>query len=333
MVTPALAGHFAQRGVALLPLRAGAQAFVDELASAPPERAQVVVGGSLGAPPRPVRARVRVSPSAQPYLEGHRLNGAVVVPVVQAVEWFARAVRAARPDQRLASLRNLEVRRGIRLATFADPGEAFLIRSREEAPPGSLALTGASSKRSTLALELVGPSGAVHYACSAELAAAATEPVLPGSDPLVKPWSGTIYDGRLLFHTGPFRAVREVSGLSAEGAAGTVAGVRELGWPDEPWATDPAALDAALQLAVLWGQQVLGGPSLPTGVGRLFWSGGPVSGPVRCVVRRNAVQRERAVCDLWLESGGRALAELRGVALHLRPDAQAQASVELGGAR
>jgi hypothetical protein len=169
----------------------------------------------------------------------------------------------------------------------------------------------------------LGPTGAVHYLASAELSSLPPAAPAEWARPRLGAWGDArIYDGVVLFHGPPFQAVRTISGLSEEGLAGSLQGTRALCWPDEPWATDPAALDGVLQLAVVWASRLLGGPCLPTGLGEVLFHGElPASGPLECVVRRTAVQTERASCEARLYAeGGRLLVELKGIELHLRPE-------------
>jgi hypothetical protein len=131
-----------------------------------------------------------------------------------------------------------------------------------------------------------------------------------------------VYDGRVLFHGPSFQAIRGLDGVSGEGMTGTLAGSRDLGWKDDHWSTDPAALDGALQLAVLWSRHVLGGGTLPMAIETCrSYAKGLSDGPLRAVVRRRAVHDRRAVCDVALaRADGHVVAELVGVETVLRPD-------------
>jgi hypothetical protein len=102
-----------------------------------------------------------------------------------------------------------------------------------------------------------------------------------------------------------------------------VASTRQLGWPAEPWRTDPAALDGGLQLALLWSNRMLGGPSLPMAVSsvRTFRTG-PPDGPVRAVLTGERRGRDKTVTDIVFveEATGRVVNELRGVEAIRRPE-------------
>ena len=114
--------------------------------------------------------------------------------------------------------------------------------------------------------------------------------------------------------------IRAVEGVSQEGAAALLDGVRACGWRGS-WATDAAVLDGGLQLALLWISHVGGGRSLPTAVGAYHaYRGRPVAGELRCTLRGSLLGADRAVCDIsFVTPGGELVAELRRVELHRRP--------------
>ncbi|WP_420878165.1 polyketide synthase dehydratase domain-containing protein [Sorangium cellulosum] len=264
---------------------------------------------------RRVALAVRADRATHPYLGDHAINGVPVVPVVIALEWFARAARACRPDLVVTELRDVRVLRGIKLAAYESGGEVFRVDCREVS----------NGHGAVLAAELRGPQGALHYAATIEMAqpegrAAPRGPALPS----LGPWpSGVdLYDGRTLFHGRDFQVIRQLDGVSRDGIAGTVVGLREAGWVAQPWKTDPAALDGGLQLATLWTQHVLGGAALPMSVGALHtFAEGPSDGPLRAVVRGQIVARDRTKADIaFVDQTGAMVAELRDVQYVLRPD-------------
>jgi hypothetical protein len=139
------------------------------------------------------------------------------------------------------------------------------------------------------------------------------------------PWSGAVYDGHLLFHGRDFQVIRSLDGVSKEGIAATVTGTP---WKGD-WATDPAAMDGGLQLALLWTRHVLGGASLPMAVGSYHRYGvQPAPGPLHAVLRGQVMGREKALSDVvFTDSQGNVVAELRGVQTILRPGESAKAGV------
>jgi len=126
----------------------------------------------------------------------------------------------------------------------------------------------------------------------------------------------------VLFHGRDFQVLRRVEGLSRRGAEARIVGVRATGWPGGPWWTDPAAIDGALQVAVLWARHATGDATLPMGMDALrVHRPGPAPGTLRCLVRAASVAADQTRCDIaLLDSGGEVRTELLGVSLIRRPD-------------
>lgn len=316
MVDDGLRARFASRGVALIPVDAGARLLREELSTASSE-IEVVVGSALDAAaaseaPHALEAHVLVSRNLCPFLDGHRVRGMVVVPVALVLDWFARAARACRPDLTLAACRDLLVLRGIRLGAFDKDGvDTFVLRARQLS----------NGDGATIAVELLGTDGSRHYAAVCEMK---DHPAVPDRQvPEAKgltPFAGHIYDGEILFHGPAFQVLRSVDGISDQAIAGQLEGVQAREWLG-PWQLDPAMLDGALQLAVLWAKRRLGAASLPTGIGTLqIYGAGPITGVVRGVLTAREVSRDRAVSDVALVAvDGRVLVDLRGVEVHVVP--------------
>jgi NAD(P)-dependent dehydrogenase (short-subunit alcohol dehydrogenase family) len=328
MVGAGLKAHFESRGVSLIPLEAGARQFVAELAGAAAAGGGVetVIGASLThASQRPrgerqVTLEFHVSEATHAFLDGHRLKGIPVVPVVLALEWLARAAAACRPDLVLSELRDVRVRRGIRLARFEGGGESFRVGCRE--------VKNGSSAR--LALEIRSLDGTLHYSADAEMAAALEipPPALPHAPSLeIAPWSVERLYPELLFHGESFRVIRSLEGVSERAAAAVVKGVAEQGWRMGSWQLDAAALDGGLQLAILLGHRALGRASLPTRIGRLrLFHSGPAAADLQCRSVAKDVSPLRTLQDVWLgDAQGRPFAEIGDLEMHALP-AQPDAS-------
>ena len=315
MVTPALRGHFVERGVALLPVAAGADAFVKELMAPTTDDVEIVIGGGDAglhggeAPGGSVLARMEITVTAasHPQLESHRIQGKPVLPVVMAVEWFARLARALFPERSSVQLRDVRVVRGIVLAGFDGPGDHFAI----------LAIKGAKG----VELELRDASNALRYAAIIEPSGivAKAEP-LNGAVLGESPWQATeIYSANTLFHGRDFQVIRTVDGVSPIGARATLASTADLAWPNDAWETDPAAIDGALQLAILCGIPAIG-PTLPLRIGRIGYTGGVVTSPIHCALLVRSQSPERVVCDITLVgSDGATIADLVDVEMYAVP--------------
>jgi len=280
MVDVGVRARFASMGVPLIPLAEGARLMRDELCAA--GDAEVVIGGAVSGhrPAEPgalkIEAEMVVDRAHWAFLDGHRVRGAVVVPVALVLEWFARAARACRPDLTLAACREVQVLRGIRLSHFDDgAAERFVLRARQLS----------NGHEATIAVELLGADGSRHYSAICEMKERSPLPDRTLAEPAeLAPWSGTIYDGEVLFHGPAFQVIRSVDGIAGGGLTATLEGVTARGWLGS-WQLDPALLDGGLQAAVLWAQRKLGAASLPTAISSLhIYHPGPAVGPIRCVL-------------------------------------------------
>ncbi|MGF7234008.1 MAG: KR domain-containing protein, partial [Frankia sp.] len=329
MVSPELRDHFRRGGTELIPMDAGAQALVREVEGGPgPVRVTLVADArpdsAAAGPDTAVSASVRVSAESHPYLLDHAPAGPPVVPLAQVLEWFLAAARVWCPDAHRYVLRDLAVLRRVDLDRFLSGGQEFVVRGRTGAPAG----TGGA-----LRVDLLSAAWGSHY--NATVGAEPDADVDAGAGPPARVWlppvdgavgdigqPGGAYRRPVLFHGPAFQSIEAVQALSADGAAAAVGGVRSLGWPGEVWHTDPAAIDACLQLALLWAEGVQGAAFLPMSVAEVrVVPGGPVGPGARCVLRAGDSDRLAATCDLaLLAADSTPVAELLGVSLVRRPD-------------
>ncbi|MFH9298448.1 SDR family oxidoreductase [Streptomyces sp. NPDC017520] len=352
MVTPALAAHFGRSGVPLIPLAQGAAAFTAEVDGVAGEARVVLAAGDDPDLPAPAgdlrRAQVLVRSDTLPQLADHAPAGVPVLPVALVLNWFAGAATAWLPAAGRLVLRDLRVYQKYTLPELSGPGHRLTV----------LGSRGAPGAPSGLEAELRGEDGPAHFRAVLDTGTGASGTTAwdtgtgkPGAtasntgtgepdatawdtgtgEPGTTAWDtpdglkpldrATPYDGEVLFHGPRFHALRTVRGLSEHGAEATVVGVRALGWADEHGPLDPAAVDGALQLAVLWGEKVLGAATLPMAVAECrLHRRGPVDGAVRCVVRRRTAHDTGARCDAALiDAAGSVLVELIGVELVVRP--------------
>lgn len=319
MVTPALAGHFGRSGVPLIPLEQGAAAFTAELDGAAGETRVVLVAGddpaalSPAGDPRPAQLLVRADNS--PQLADHALTGVPVLPVAMVLNWFAGAATAWLPGAGAGVplvLRDLRVFQKVTLPELAGAGHRLTVRGSR----------GAAGSSTGLEAELYGESEAAHFRAVLDTGAEEPDAAAWGSPDGLKPLDRTdLYGGEGLFHGPRFHSVRALHGVSEHGAEATVVGVRALHWPGECWPLDPAAVDGALQLGLLWAQMALGAATLPMAVAECrVYRRGPVDGAVRCVLRGRKVHGTGVRCDAALiDADGAVRLELLGVELVRRP--------------
>ncbi|WP_233518187.1 type I polyketide synthase [Streptomyces corynorhini] len=316
MVTPALATHFGRSGVPLIPLEQGAAAFTAELDGTVGEaRAVLAVGddpAALSPAAAPAPAQLLVRSDTLPQLADHAIGGVPVLPVAMVLNWFAGAATAWRPDGGPLVLRDLRVYKKFALPELSGDGHRLTVHGSR----------GAAGSVAGLEAELRGADGVAHFRAVLDTGSAEPDPGAWGRpEGLERLDRAGFYDGELLFHGPRFQAVSAPHGVSEHGAEASVVGVRALGWPGEHWPLDPAAVDGALQLALVWGQHVIGAATLPMAVAECrVHLRGPVEGTVRCVVRGRKAHSTGARCDAALiDADGAVRLELLGVELVSRP--------------
>jgi len=125
------------------------------------------------------------------------------------------------------------------------------------------------------------------------------------------------YTGTTLFHGPKLQALRGAPGVGREGADCIVGTSPSPGW------VDVAAVDAALQLALLWARRAGTGDTLPMSVDEVRLHGrGALGDPARCVVLAVSADDTNAVCDAaLLDPDGVPRVELIGIHLVRRPGA------------
>ncbi len=301
MVTPGLKAMFESRGISLIPLADGARAFVSDVLDSETGTPEVTLGDGVlaGLPTHPMPAEGRVArvvaqAERQPYLVDHRINGNVVLPVVQAAEWFVRMSEACRPGHHVERLLDLRVLRGVTLSEFDNHGESMLVHCTPvDGEPNRLTCTLSDSSGST-----------AYYSATVEMGSGATTE--PAAAPDISPPGGqpmdrdACYAGDALFH-GPAFQVLESVDCGESVATASLRGLLAAGWRGEGWATDPAALDGCLQAALVWSFARLGRTVLPLRVGELVrYRPGALGDGLQCVLSNGDAKNSRAVCDLDL---------------------------------
>jgi len=200
----------------------------------------------------------------------------------------------------------VRVLRGVRLPRFAHEGHVVEIELDGDVARLRLAgdPTPAYEMRVDRAPWRSGASGAA-------AGGAAPRAPRPGVAPVDL---GAIYD-RLLFHGPRFAVVDAIDGASTSGMIARVRGVHGARWP-RGFVTDVAALDAALQVALLWARTSTGGAYLPTSIERVELHGVTSAPSLECVLSARGPADLRAIVDVDLVG----VASLRGVNVHRLPD-------------
>ena len=248
-----------------------------------------------------------INKETHPHLVDHTVDEAPVIPVAYAIEWFARAAQTAVGDGQSVGLRDVKVLNGVVASGFHDGQNLEL---RIVTPP---------EQSRALRLELVDRSGRRRYNCRAVLLDHddATPPILDGAATDLP----AIYEqGGVLFHGPAFQVLHDVRLHAGAGLTASVAGVVDRGWPGEPWITDPGVIDGALQLALLWSEHVLGGPSLPTSISLVRVLDRPRPGSLRATLVGRRATTSMVRSDVVVtDADGAVVVHLEGVETHALP--------------
>jgi NAD(P)-dependent dehydrogenase (short-subunit alcohol dehydrogenase family) len=308
MVDAGLAKMFSAEGVGLIGLRAGAEHLIAETRGADVESTAVAQADSAPADTAEAFERA-LTLEDSPILKSHVFGGRAVAPLALSAEWLAHAALHGNPGMKFLGFDDLRV-----IAPIAvRPGEATTISVR----------AAAALKRDGLWVvpaEIRGGDGGVRVSARVVLgtqwAKAPTAKV---------PVSGEAYCGglekaygRVLFHGPELRVITDLPVMSPEGFVAISAPTPSPSlWMKRPlrdrWIADPAALDAAFQAAILWTQENMGAPSLPSFAARYrqFAEAFPEGG-VR-ISARVLVRGSVASADVdFLDERGALVARLEG---------------------
>ncbi|WP_395474547.1 SDR family oxidoreductase [Saccharopolyspora spinosa] len=135
MVDASLADRLRASGVQLIPLEAGAKAFVDEVLGARDPVQVVCVAGTFPKAEPGAAGEIVVTDRSHPYLADHSVAGTTVVPVAMVLEWFTAAAHLPGTSG-TAALRDLDVLRKITLDHFAGDGDIVRISCEAAWIPG-----------------------------------------------------------------------------------------------------------------------------------------------------------------------------------------------------
>jgi acyl transferase domain-containing protein/NAD(P)-dependent dehydrogenase (short-subunit alcohol dehydrogenase family) len=272
MVQDGLKTLFEKEGLSLIPPAAGADYFLQELSQPAPAPVEVLIfgeGSTLPVAPRNTGSRwlaftQEISVERVPVLKSHVLQGRAVVPAVLLAEWLAQAAVHSNPGLVLHGLNEFHVYHGITM----DRTESLQLRLLCHAPVKQ-------QQSYAVPVEAFSTSGAGkeirHAAATAIVSGKLPSAPAAASQPRLETYAKSVADvyQDYLFHGSDMRGVLEICGLSDEGF---VARVRPspspVSWIQDPlrktWLLEPLALDCAFQLMVVWCEDRLNKPSLPT---------------------------------------------------------------------
>ncbi len=254
----------------------------------------------------------RVDVATVPVLRSHVIAGRPVLPMALILEWLAQGALQRNPGLAFAGIDELRILKGVVLRD----GRAETLRVLAGKPSRE-----GASYRVPVALEGTTDDGrsSTHARGVAVLADRPPQGRRAiGEMPLAPLAVGTAELYRdMLFHGPDLHGLGRIEGCDDRGIAATAATAPPpSSWVDRPprqsWLADPLALDCAFQMMIIWSRERIGGPSLPTSLGRYrqFRRAFPADG-VRILARVTRTGAHRATADIeFLDPGGDLVARI-----------------------
>lgn len=300
MVTAETEAKFAKNGVRLVTAELGHQLFKDELLRVNNSDVEIIcgegpwekrestigeikknyltadipsIGPLIGRSQRTVLAKNNQAISfhidaKQNYLQHHCIDGIPVLPAAVALEMFAEAAQHFWNGWKVVEIQNFCLLKGIELK---DEERNFSIVISPP-PYGSSA---GFEVNAILQSEKKDSKPLIHYKSTLRL-----EQKLPHGIEQVnklhseKKLTVTKAYNELLFHGPCFQVIEDIEGLSTNGASATVKTTRPVNWiidadKHDKWIFDPAIIDSAAQMGILWTRNFRDETALPTKFGRV----------------------------------------------------------------
>ena len=316
MVSPALKARFASLGVPMISLARGSEQFALELETRAGMAAEVelVFGGAPraeallfdGADVRMERLELRVNAQNYPELPGHQLRGSVVIPMVYVADWFRRAVNGFSPGWQGVEIKHLRALKGISVEGFEDTGMLLSIQAQPlpggATPSWQLSLRDAQDKP--------------RYSATIELSATPLTPqqaIDPEHLGQLTPWRhGDPYE-TLLFHRAEFVLIHDILGLDETHMHAQIKPGRFR--QRTPGGLDVAALDAGMQIALLFAREKLGVDNLPSEIESIrSFDVAHGAGPLAVQLIHRRQRQDASVSDVLISNAdGQRVLELLGV--------------------
>jgi malonyl CoA-acyl carrier protein transacylase len=325
MVTPALKKLFAEEGVGVIGLKAGADYLIREIESAGPVET-VVLGESENILQKiplnnysisstekanlSLAFEQNLSVSSHSFLKSHVMNGQAVLPVAIIIEWFAHGALHLNPGMQFQGFDDFRVFKGITLK--ADENIHLRILAGTIIHKGDVALVPVELRSDEL----------LHASAVMILADSYETNVLPQLKPVSDSYNkkqGEYYKNGQLFHGQDLQGITEVTHCSEKGIVANVnAAPQPSTWMNHPirssWLSDPLMLDSAFQMMILWSFEEKGIASLPTAIAsyRQYQRSYPKdSAKIIAVVNEKTNNRANAAIE-FLDSKGQLIAQMDG---------------------
>ncbi len=311
MVDASLKRHFESAGIAVIPLDEGANVFVRSVSEAKAAGAEWVMGASFAQDT--VALSRHVDGQTHGLLADHAIFGTPVLPAVFAAHFLGEAARSLSAGATVRELRDVRVLRGVPLTGFENGGNDFDVVA-EPQKDGTVRAT----------LLSVGQA-APHYTATVEVGPQLAAPHVKRAAGLERYADEAAMYSEGLFHGPRFHLIERVEGINDQSMWAHIKGARAAGWDDvnETALFDTAALDAGLQMLLLFARSRTGQAFLPTQIERMVpYRPGALSGPLTCALTATRVTDDEVVCDVSiLDEQGEVVLGMYGAHAHRLPSA------------
>jgi NAD(P)-dependent dehydrogenase (short-subunit alcohol dehydrogenase family) len=306
MVSAQVQRNFAARGVQLISPETGRRCFVAELARGREAGVEILLGDGpwrkkqshhrLTVRTLPLVADIpclinsdgqsfdllrTLDPAQDVYLLDHRLDGRPVLPTAMHLELMAEVAARACPEREFSGLERFQLLKGVVL---------------EDGLPVRLRVSVRISRRNDgpvrrADVTILDAQNGRHYSRATVLLTNGHGKISPSrrvSPGELRRFPLSVSDayGRLLFHGPRFHAIDRIHGIGEKGISGSL-------WPSHPrnflaatdcdrWLIDPAILDGAFQLAILWIRSQADMTPLPARLGQLWCFASISGGTILC---------------------------------------------------
>lgn len=250
---------------------------------------------------------VLISKKKMPYIDSHRIKGNIVVPGVTIVDLGLRAFMSYNPLYKVVRCNNSTIKKGIQLGD--NETQLFIIKCIENGE--------------FVDVSFLSQKGELHYTCKIYRNSFVNKPNIHIENFENRKMSKWPYDvneayNKYLFHGKYFRSIKELKGVSEDGASAVLFGSIDLEWPDGNYAIDQAVIDGGGQLQILWGQFLDGRLSLPVYIESVIvYNFGLLKGPIYVELEKVSANELKKVANIYyFDTNGDLICELRGLTLY-----------------
>jgi acyl transferase domain-containing protein/acyl carrier protein/NAD(P)-dependent dehydrogenase (short-subunit alcohol dehydrogenase family) len=219
MVSEQLKNHFNAMGVDLIPLDKGAEMFADEMEDSSINNVEIVIGGTLDTWANKDDNssenihKLWIHRSNSDFLDSHRIEGNVIVPMMMANEWSMKLAKSLYPKFKITEVKNLKVFKGIQLENFDTIGDILNFNYSIKRV----------SDKTEVEVKIQDNEGKAYYAVTVVLGSEIPHREVKKSVLTdLKKWSATKKDiyKNSLFHGPDFQVIEKLEGISESGCTG-----------------------------------------------------------------------------------------------------------------